>query len=152
MYAHDGNRVVIAFRAQNRYVRFRLPLPDPKAEEFARTPVRRILRSPEGHAEAYEQAIRQRWRALALVIKAKLEAMPLRWEKAAGSDWLHGYAGSVLIASVGADGQLLWMRLLLLRRDKRYASVKGARAAAERDWQSFLRRAGLREVGGDAAG
>jgi hypothetical protein len=33
------------------------------------------LRSPDAQRKAYEQAERQRWRALALVIKAKLEAV-----------------------------------------------------------------------------
>lgn len=74
-YAEDRGRVAIMFRAYGRHIRFLLSLPDPAAREFTHTPSRRHPRSPETIAEAYEQAIRQRWRALALVIKAKLEAV-----------------------------------------------------------------------------
>jgi hypothetical protein len=56
-------------------VKFVLPMPDPKAREFTHTPARGTLRSPAEAEKAWEQAGRQRWRALALVIKAKLEAV-----------------------------------------------------------------------------
>ena len=39
------------------------------------TPARRIRRSPEQVDAAWEQACRARWRALYLIIKAKLEAI-----------------------------------------------------------------------------
>jgi len=54
---------------------FKLPLPDRGADEFWRTPARRNRRAPDAAEAAYEQAVRQRWRALTLVIKAKLEAV-----------------------------------------------------------------------------
>ncbi|HEU4541748.1 MAG TPA: hypothetical protein VFR23_11540 [Jiangellaceae bacterium] len=57
-----------------RRVRFRLPLPDRNAREFTETPTGRE-RSSSAAAQEYERATRQRWRALALVIKAKLEAV-----------------------------------------------------------------------------
>lgn len=41
--------------------------PIPKSREFTHTPARGQLRSSEAQREAYEQAIRQRWQALALV-------------------------------------------------------------------------------------
>ena len=75
MYFTDKDRAAIAFRAQGRHIRFLLPTPNPAAAEFTRTPARGNRRSPEAAHEAWEQAIRQRWRALALVIKAKLEAV-----------------------------------------------------------------------------
>lgn len=75
MYFEDRGRAAIAFRAAERHIRFMLPLPDPKSREFTHTPVKGQIRSPEAQRDAYEQAIRQRWRALALVIKAKLEAV-----------------------------------------------------------------------------
>lgn len=59
----------------SRRVRFALPLPDRNAREFTHTPARGTRRTSAAHADAYEQAVRQRWRALALVIKAKLEAV-----------------------------------------------------------------------------
>ena len=43
--------------------------------EFTHTPARNTRRSEAQVGAAYEQAVRQRWRALALVIKAKLEAV-----------------------------------------------------------------------------
>lgn len=75
MYFEDRGRAAIVFRARGRHVRFLLPLPGPKSSQFLYTAVRHQLRSREAQREAYEQAIRQRWRALALVIKAKLEAV-----------------------------------------------------------------------------
>lgn len=65
---------MLAFVANGRQVRFVLPLPDRDAPEFTKTPTGRD-RSASAANEAYEQAVRQRWRALALVIKAKLEAV-----------------------------------------------------------------------------
>lgn len=56
-------------------VRFVLPLPDPQDREFTHTPGRQTRRSESKRAEAWEQACRQAWRALALVVKAKLEAI-----------------------------------------------------------------------------
>ena len=44
-------------------------------EDFAFTPAKRQRRSDAAIQSAFEQAVRRRWRALALVIKAKLEAV-----------------------------------------------------------------------------
>lgn len=75
MYGWADGEAVLAFRAQSRNVQFRLPMPDRNAREFTHTPERKYARSAAQADEAYEQAVRQRWRALALVIKAKLEAV-----------------------------------------------------------------------------
>jgi hypothetical protein len=72
-YGWDTDRAMVGFAVGGRQVRFMLPLPDRAA--FARTPKTRQLRSTQAQADAYEQAVRQRWRALALVVKAKLEAV-----------------------------------------------------------------------------
>lgn len=72
-YATEGQRASIMFRMADRQVRFVLTLPDPQAREF--TEHSRGRRTPEAAEKAWEQACRQRWRALALVIKAKLEAV-----------------------------------------------------------------------------
>jgi hypothetical protein len=69
----NENTATIMFKMEGRTVRFLLPLP--KKSDFSHTPGRGKLRSPDAQLEVYEQAIRQRWRALALVIKAKLEAV-----------------------------------------------------------------------------
>lgn len=74
MYGWDQESAVIAFEMHGRRIQFRLPLPARDAEEFTQTPTGR-QRAAAQAAEAYEQAVRQRWRALALVIKAKMEAV-----------------------------------------------------------------------------
>lgn len=74
MYGWDRSGAIIGFILQNRQVRFKLPLPDRNSQEFNRTATGRS-RSSTAAQEAYEQAVRQRWRALSLVIKAKLEAV-----------------------------------------------------------------------------
>lgn len=73
-YGWEGNQAQVGFKLADRQIRFRLPLPDPRSREFTLTPTGRD-RSAASAEEAYEQAVRQRWRALALVIKAKLEAV-----------------------------------------------------------------------------
>lgn len=73
MYGWQESSAVIAFRAQDRRVRFILPLPDRKERRF--THHSRGVRTDEAAAKEFEQAVKQRWRALALVIKAKLEAI-----------------------------------------------------------------------------
>lgn len=68
----DG-RAVVGFTMEGRQVRFVLQLPDRNSNEFTRSS--RGPRSADIAATHWEQACRQRWRALALVIKAKLEAV-----------------------------------------------------------------------------
>ncbi|MFO7288191.1 MAG: hypothetical protein C0P79_015200 [Gammaproteobacteria bacterium] len=75
MYGTTATKAVVAFECHGRRVKFELTLPDPGSDEFVFTPARRTKRSPEDQYKAWEQAVRQRWRALALVIKAKLEAV-----------------------------------------------------------------------------
>lgn len=70
----DNEKAFLAFSADGRQVRFVLPMPS--KSEFRYTAHRpRRLRSEEAVNTAWEQACRQRWRALALVVKAKLEAV-----------------------------------------------------------------------------
>lgn len=71
LFANTEGKSAIGFVMHGRQVRFILPLP--KREEFRMTPTGRD-RAPKSQDEAWEQACRQRWRALLLVIKAKLEA------------------------------------------------------------------------------
>lgn len=74
-YGWDQSRALIEFVHEERRIRFILPLPDRQAPEFWKTPARGNRRSPEQAYAAWEQA-RHRWRqALALAIKAKLEAV-----------------------------------------------------------------------------
>lgn len=73
-YGWNGDYATLMFELADRHIRFRLPMPDRGDRAFTRTPTGRP-RSGMAAAEAWEQAQRQRWRALALVIKAKLEAV-----------------------------------------------------------------------------
>ena len=75
MYGWKERGAVVAFRMRGRNVRFALPMPDRDDPDFTRTPSRGTPRTPEAAEAAYEKAVRQRWRALALVIKAKLVAV-----------------------------------------------------------------------------
>lgn len=73
-YGYEGEKAVVAFQAQGRFVRFEIRTP-PLAD-FQMAPGRAYRRrTSEQQRTAQEQAIRQRWRALALVIKAKLESI-----------------------------------------------------------------------------
>jgi hypothetical protein len=73
MYGWQDSSAVVAFRMEERRIKFILPLPDRNAKEF--THHSQGMRQPDAAAKLWEQAQRQRWRALALVIKAKLEAV-----------------------------------------------------------------------------
>ena len=75
MYGWETSRAMIGFRSRGKMVRLSLPLPDHNSDEFLLTPSRKWQRSAPEIEKAYEQAVRQRWRALALVVKAKLEAV-----------------------------------------------------------------------------
>jgi hypothetical protein len=71
-YMRREKHILIGFRAANRNIRFVVEAPD--KEMFKRTEKGRHRKS-DLVDQAYEQAVRQRWRALVLVIKAKLEAV-----------------------------------------------------------------------------
>jgi hypothetical protein len=76
LYGWDDEVALVGFRVRNRQVQFRIPMPDKDDKSFLYTnhsyPRRRTAKQA---ADAYEQAVKQRWRALSLVIKAKLEAV-----------------------------------------------------------------------------
>lgn len=78
-YEEDG-MAKIAFEASDRRVMFELPLPSrdqfkTKKVNTGYGYVRDREMSPDQQVKAWEQACRQKWRALGLVIKAKLEAV-----------------------------------------------------------------------------
>ncbi len=72
---YKGDIAVIGFSMEGRQIRFFLPLPDKNASEYWHTPGRGQRRTEEGAYAAWEQACRSRWRALYLIVKAKLEAV-----------------------------------------------------------------------------
>jgi hypothetical protein len=70
----EPGRAAIMFEVENRRIRFTLPLPDVADKQFDKDG-RGSIRSIDSRHKVWEQACRQRWRALALAIKAKLEAV-----------------------------------------------------------------------------
>lgn len=72
-YMMKADQAQIAFSYHGLRVRFVLPLPSRADREF--THHSRGPRTPSARDAAYEQAVRQKWRALALLVKAKLEAV-----------------------------------------------------------------------------
>lgn len=72
MYGWDQGRAVIGFEIDQR--RYRIALPLPEKDQFVRTELDRKRTSTNAIIQAYDKAVRQRWRALALWIKAVLEA------------------------------------------------------------------------------
>lgn len=73
LYGWQDGSAVVGFRMEDRNIRFVLKLPAKTDRAF--THHSRGARTPEAALKEWEQAVRQRWRALALVIKAKLEAV-----------------------------------------------------------------------------
>ncbi len=69
------DEAVIGFTFRGMHIRFDMPLPDPKDEKFRPAPPRARRRSPQDAYSQWEQACRQRWRALLISIKGKLEAV-----------------------------------------------------------------------------
>lgn len=73
LYGWQEESAVVGFRMHGRQIKFVLAMPSRNDREFTHSS--RGIRAAEVAAKAWEQACRQRWRALALVIKAKLEAV-----------------------------------------------------------------------------
>jgi hypothetical protein len=68
----ETNKAYVMFEFDCLMIQLMVSLPDRK--EFEKTEAGRS-RKPSAVNEAYTQAVRQRWRALLLAIKAKLEAI-----------------------------------------------------------------------------
>lgn len=99
-YARDGDMAMVAFRAGGRMVKFTLPMP-PLAD-FERTPGGKRTRTYEQQVVEREKAMRQRWRALNLVVKAKLEAV-----EAGISDFESEFLANVVLPNGESVGS--WM-------------------------------------------
>jgi len=76
-YTVDGRSAKIAFRMANRHFRFALQLPDPQRTDFLtyKQGSSTFLRAKGVAEKMWEQECRSLWRALLLVIRAKLEAV-----------------------------------------------------------------------------
>lgn len=77
MYGWMPEGAMLGFVVGNRQYHLRVPMPDRNAREFTHTPKQGWVRTKQQAQEAYDQATRQRWRAMALYIKATLEAVEL---------------------------------------------------------------------------
>lgn len=75
MYGSGQDFAVVGFEMNGRKVRFQLKLPNRDDRRFTMTPSTNRPRTSTAAAEEYEKAVRQKWRALSLVVKAKLEAV-----------------------------------------------------------------------------
>jgi hypothetical protein len=74
-YGWEDLVAMIGFKMRSRQIKFVLTMPDPKARRFTHTEARGWERDAKSAQAEWEKACRQRWRALALVVKAKLEAV-----------------------------------------------------------------------------
>jgi hypothetical protein len=69
--SHTEHKAVIQFMIAGRMIKKEIPLPE--FDSFKKTPAGRAHRNTDGQLKAWEQACRQRWRAISLAVLAKLE-------------------------------------------------------------------------------
>lgn len=72
LFGWEEDRALIQFNAHDRQIRFIVSMPTAEDRRFQVTDTGRSRRDPNAAREA---EVRRRWRCLALVIKAKLEAV-----------------------------------------------------------------------------
>ena len=84
MFGQKEDGAMVAFEMRGRRIKFLLPMPDRNAQEFmmgvhphSHKPMKL---TPDNAALKYKQAAKERWRALVLCIKAKLESVESRIE------------------------------------------------------------------------
>ncbi len=75
MYGWSENDAIVGFRMNRRQIKFIVSMPNKDDRKFTHTPSRGDKRSDAAALKEWETGCRQKWRALALVIKAKLEAV-----------------------------------------------------------------------------
>lgn len=74
-YMTDEDSAAIVFELLGLRMKMTVPMPKLEDAQFGRTPKGRVRSKENARRQAYEQELRRRWRALLLVIKAKLEAV-----------------------------------------------------------------------------
>lgn len=72
---HEQHRATVQFQAHNRIIKFEITLPNPADPKFKKIKNSYLQRSASGVTKVVDQEERRVWRALLLVIKAKLEAV-----------------------------------------------------------------------------
>lgn len=70
-YGYEAARIYVAFQMDKRVVKIILPMPTREDEEYQVT----WQQKEAACQRKFDQAIRQRWRALFIVVKAKLESV-----------------------------------------------------------------------------
>jgi hypothetical protein len=75
-YMTEGPMAALLFKKDGRQIRISLALPDPTERRFTHSDTWR-LRSDSAARNLYEQACRERWRGLYMIVKAKLVAIEL---------------------------------------------------------------------------
>ena len=120
-FAHgwDREKAVVMFHAHERMIRFTLPLPDRK--DFSTTPTGRERKNPHATEQAWETACRQRWRALCLVIKAKLEAV---------EHVVHCAAASSAVSAASSAASAASSSAFLMPIERSISSVSAANASS----------------------
>ena len=101
MYGWDQERALVGFRLSGRQIKFLLPMPDKSDVRFTRTPTDKE-RSAALALSAWEQACRQRWRALCLVIKGKLESVESEVEI-----FEEAFMGNIVLPNGGTVSQFM---------------------------------------------
>jgi hypothetical protein len=71
----DDDAAIVTFQTNDRTVKFRIPLPDPDDPAVRAAAAKSHRARDEAINMAIEAEERRRWRALVLVIKARLEAV-----------------------------------------------------------------------------
>ncbi len=104
MYGWEATGAIIAFVVETpqgkRQVRFELPLPSRDERRFTHHATG--ARTATAAEKLWEQACRQRWRALLLVVKAKLEAV-----ESGIATFEDEFLAYILLPDGGTVGQLL---------------------------------------------
>jgi hypothetical protein len=75
MADNEKGTAVVVFKLKGRHIQ--MPVPLPRIGDFAKHPDPRTRkpRTQDQQHRAWEQACRERWRAIVLLVKAKLEAV-----------------------------------------------------------------------------
>jgi hypothetical protein len=74
---HNDGHALIAFELNNRRILLTFPLPDREGPEFKMTTRygKEARLTPDQSEKAWDAECRRRWRAMVLIVKAKLEAV-----------------------------------------------------------------------------
>jgi len=117
----QGGSSTIIFEHSNRRVRFNLPEPSIDAFRTIKDSRGYTRKRSEGDAcRAHEQAIRACWRALALVIKAKLEAVE------SGITTFEEEFLAHIVTPTGTIGEILIPQLEAIRNGAKLPPMLGA--------------------------